>query len=47
MDILISILLYIGVCAISILFGRFMKECDQAMPNMPTKRSKRYRISAR
>ncbi|MFA6467639.1 MAG: hypothetical protein WCW35_01995 [Bacteroidota bacterium] len=47
MDILIGIFLYLGVCAIFILIGRFLKECDQAMPNMRTKGSHRFRISQR
>lgn len=47
MNILIGIIVYLGVCAVFILFGRFMKECDQAMPNMRTKESGRFRISSR
>lgn len=47
MNILIGVILYIGVCAVFILFGRFMKECDQAMPNMRTSQRNRIRLSSR
>lgn len=47
MNILIGIIVYFGVCAVFILFGRFMKECDQAMPDMRKKESGRFRMSNR